>query len=79
MFERRTPDIVRIQGRDLPKLLGQEINSIRIMAFRSGKWAPIPFQIDEKNATAHTANGGVSARGTRSHLQRCGRRTSTAT
>jgi len=49
MFKRRAPDIVRILGRDLPKLLGHEIPSIRLMAYRSGKWAPIPFQVDEKN------------------------------
>ena len=49
MFERRAPDIVRILGRDLPKLLGHEIPSIRLMVYRSGKWSPIPFQIDEKD------------------------------
>ena len=49
MFERRTPDVVRILGRDLPQFLGCEIPLIRLMAYRVGRWVFIPFQIDEKD------------------------------
>lgn len=47
----RKSDPIIIAGEKLPRLLGAEIDEIRIYAANAkGKLAPIPFQIDERDA-----------------------------
>lgn len=47
----RTVDPVIIQGSELPSLIGTDIGNIRVYAYRNGKPAPIPFQIDQRDST----------------------------
>jgi len=47
----RTEDPVVILGDKLPQLVGKEFNSLSLFSYQNGKFAPIPFQIDEKTAS----------------------------
>jgi hypothetical protein len=49
MFPDRFSDVILIQGKRVPPLLGQNIPSIRLMVWHHGRWEPAPFQIDEKS------------------------------
>jgi hypothetical protein len=44
----RTEDLVVLTGAELPRLKGIHKDLVRVYAARSGKLAPIPFQVDEK-------------------------------
>lgn len=48
LFAKRFSDVVLVPGRRLEGLLGQPIPGIRLMAWKDGRWEPVPFQIDEK-------------------------------
>ncbi len=47
----RPIDPVTVEGAALPELLGKPIGSLRIAVWRDGTFQPIPFQIDERDAT----------------------------
>ena len=44
----RIHDTVVMEGKELKGLLGSPINRLALMVFSGEKWAPIPFQIDQK-------------------------------
>ena len=53
----RAEDPVEVVGADLPDLAGVPIAELALYAFDGSTWAPIPFQIDERNAQgAYVAN-----------------------
>jgi len=45
----RDPDYVIVPGGLFPAFLGEPIDRMRLYAFRSGQWTPVPFQIDERH------------------------------
>lgn len=46
----RVLDPIVISGAKLPAFKGADINSLRVYAAKNGKLAPIPFQVDERDA-----------------------------
>jgi hypothetical protein len=46
----RTVDPVIISAENLPDLMGVDIDSIRVFAFRKGKAVPVPFQVDQRDS-----------------------------
>ncbi|HUT54542.1 MAG TPA: hypothetical protein VM658_14220 [bacterium] len=44
----RVMDNVVIAGKDLKAVNGADIEALRLMSFKDGKLAPVPFQVDEK-------------------------------
>ncbi|MBK7974054.1 MAG: hypothetical protein IPK07_12525 [Deltaproteobacteria bacterium] len=46
----RPIDPVAVDGAHLPEVLGRPVASLRVEVWRDGAFAPIPFQIDERNA-----------------------------
>ena len=47
----RTTDPVIITGKELPYLMGKDIDNIRVFSFRGGRLQAVPFQVDERNST----------------------------
>lgn len=43
-------DPIIVAGEELPQLIGKNIESIRVFAFRNGKAVTIPFQIDQRDS-----------------------------
>jgi hypothetical protein len=46
----RDPDVVTLEGRRLPSMVGRPLGEIRVVALRDDRIVPIPFQIDERKA-----------------------------
>ena len=43
----RELDPVIVKGQSLPALLGKDTIGLRVYAYKSGIWSPVPFQLDE--------------------------------
>jgi len=43
----RELDPVIVKGQSLPALLGKDTIGLRVYAYKSGVWSPVPFQLDE--------------------------------
>ena len=46
----RLIDPIEVSGSEVPDITSTDISSLRVMASRNGRLAPIPFQIDQKNS-----------------------------
>ena len=49
MTIKRINDAIEIQGRDLGDFAGKPISKMRLYVFKSGKFTPAPYQIDERD------------------------------
>jgi len=59
MTIKRIDDPITVQGADLKPFLGKPISKLRLVIWEDGKFAPVPYQIDER----HPSGGWVFPEG----------------
>ena len=64
----RSEDPVVITGTRFPAFSGAPLNELVVYAYRSGAWAPVPFQIDEVNISGTFVTNDDGLLGSRDEL-----------